>query len=314
MAKTLAEIVLSLPVDKVLSAFARINHEVGTPKRTIEQFATIIRSRMTSMDQSLPDNVDLYLTHLVEFAEGVDSELLKITDVDNLKTQTPKINKYLNKLANLQPPEDTDNSDINTFLKMVVYCQRRINFSVRQIMGLKPTEYMLWEKFLSIIRDQYAITHAEQNVNIKYHIPKDFETSARYDLELTNLLQNAFKYAFPEENDRERGIEIQVQEKDDHYQVAVSNTGVRIDPDTVYKKIMELSIYDGEEPGDEPSKLDFIFHEGFTTDSDRGNGMGLHSIRQSIEEKDGRIWVESTEEMTTFNFTIPKEYVVNHEI
>jgi len=103
---------------------------------------------------------------------------------------------------------------------------------------------------------------------------------------LNNLLSNAIKFTPP------KGlITITVQDRGDHLQVEVMDTGVGIPPDD----------------------LPYVFDEFFRgRDVERaGTGLGLSIAKKIIEAHGGRIWAESPctadGKGSKFTFTLPKK-------
>ena len=105
------------------------------------------------------------------------------------------------------------------------------------------------------------------------------------DTVLRNLVSNAIKFTEP-------GGYVSVTARAVHdgtVEVAVADTGVGIPP--ARRKSLFL-----------------IDHQTSTqgTEGESGTGLGLHICHELVECQDGRIWVDSTEEVgTTFYFTLP---------
>ena len=102
---------------------------------------------------------------------------------------------------------------------------------------------------------------------------------------LTNLLSNALKYADPG-----TPIEVVVEEDDDEIITSVVDHGPgipRSDHERIFDKFTRL--------GDH------------LTRRQQGVGLGLYIARRSVEELDGRIWVDATPGGgSTFRFTMPR--------
>ncbi|CAM2005390.1 trifunctional serine/threonine-protein kinase/ATP-binding protein/sensor histidine kinase [Acanthopleuribacter pedis] len=86
---------------------------------------------------------------------------------------------------------------------------------------------------------------------------------------IVNLLKNA-KEAMDHLPHDQRGIQIHLGVSDKEVCLSVKDVGVGIAPD----------------------HLERIFHHGFTTKAE-GHGFGLHSCANSVNEMNGRMWVES---------------------
>ncbi|MFA6524545.1 MAG: HAMP domain-containing sensor histidine kinase [Candidatus Paceibacterota bacterium] len=99
-----------------------------------------------------------------------------------------------------------------------------------------------------------------------------------------NLLENAIKYS-----NNNGKIFIALKEVDDLVEVSVKDTGIGISEDGK-KKIFEKFYRDPE-----AQKKEVI-----------GSGIGLFTTKKIVEDHEGKIWFESSEdEGTTFLFTIP---------
>lgn len=100
---------------------------------------------------------------------------------------------------------------------------------------------------------------------------------------LGNLIDNAI-YAVKEL--REKGvINIEILEKDSNYIFNIKNNGKQIPEDV----------------------KDKIFEPGYTTKKDRGEGMGLAITKTITQKYNGKILVDSNQNMTTFKVFIPIE-------
>jgi PAS domain S-box-containing protein len=100
-----------------------------------------------------------------------------------------------------------------------------------------------------------------------------------------NLITNALKYS-------KAGvppvIQVQATEQAEHWQFAVKDNGIGIDP-AFFKKIF------------------IVFQRLHGRDDFSGNGIGLSICKKLIEQRGGRIWLSSTPgEGSTFYFTIKK--------
>lgn len=100
-----------------------------------------------------------------------------------------------------------------------------------------------------------------------------------------NLLDNAIKFA------NENGdINVLINEKNDDLIITIENTGSEIKEEDIEK------IFDK-------------FYQVDTTHFKEGNGVGLSIVKKIVELHKGTIDVISKENKTSFNITIPKEYV-----
>lgn len=99
-----------------------------------------------------------------------------------------------------------------------------------------------------------------------------------------NLISNAIKF----QKDQIPEIHISATETDTHYQFAVSDNGIGIEPQFAERVFV-------------------IFQRLHTREEYQGTGIGLAICKKIVERHDGQIWLEpNTEQGSTFSFTISK--------
>lgn len=98
-----------------------------------------------------------------------------------------------------------------------------------------------------------------------------------------NLIDNAIKFS-PSGG----AIGVSVTRNADCIMVMVSNGGVPIKEE-------------------EKERIFQKFYQGDTSHTSQGNGIGLAIVRRIVELHDGEVWVDSTEEQTTFTVKLPCE-------
>jgi signal transduction histidine kinase len=104
-------------------------------------------------------------------------------------------------------------------------------------------------------------------------------------LVLTNLLDNAIKYAQPGRTAR---IDIGTQVQPDEVIIHIKDNGRGIDP-TDYAKVFRL------------------FRRAGNTADVRGDGFGLPYVQSIVQRQGGRIWFQSAlEQGSTFSFSLPQ--------
>ncbi len=102
---------------------------------------------------------------------------------------------------------------------------------------------------------------------------------------LAELVNNACKYSPPG-----AAIKLQTSWQTDYLQFQVTNTGVEIEPEVinrVFDKFYRIPHGDRWKQG--------------------GTGLGLALIKRLVEELCGRIWVESSEQLTSFFVRLPRD-------
>ena len=98
-----------------------------------------------------------------------------------------------------------------------------------------------------------------------------------------NLIDNAIKFS-----PRGGAIGVSVTRNADSIMVMVSNGGAPIKEE-------------------EKERIFQKFYQGDTSHTSQGNGIGLAIVRRIVELHDGEVWVDSTEEQTTFTVKLPCE-------
>lgn len=97
-----------------------------------------------------------------------------------------------------------------------------------------------------------------------------------------NLLSNAIKYNRPGGK-----VSVQIEQNETKVNIAISDTGIGI-PEEELDRIWER-----------------YYRARSTVKTYSGTGLGLANVRRIIEAHDGRIWVRSSHQGTTFTFELP---------
>lgn len=126
----------------------------------------------------------------------------------------------------------------------------------------------------------------KRNVQMEIHVLSQFESlpipSWEFCRVLGNLLDNAIAALL--EKNADRVLSVRLQEDLKEIIVSVEDNGPMI-PEHL---------------------LDKIFHPGFTTKKEQGEGMGLAIVKEILEQYGGKITVDSSEALTAFTVSIPK--------
>jgi len=142
---------------------------------------------------------------------------------------------------------------------------------------------------LDSIVDIIAPQVKEKNISLKINSRVKFDRvkvdQSQIERVFLNLLSNAVKFT-PEKG----RVTIDVQEKDDHVQFSIEDTGIGI-------------------PSQDTPK---VFQEFFRADNAldqkiKGSGLGLSLVKKIVEAHKGKVWFESKlGKGTRFTFTLPK--------
>ena len=105
------------------------------------------------------------------------------------------------------------------------------------------------------------------------------------DIVLRNLISNALKFT-----PKNGMVTVDAEEKNEHWQISVRDTGIGIDKDIQEKLFGQNSNI-----------------TTYGTDDEKGTGIGLSLCKEMVENNKGTIWVESIPQKgSCFYFTVPK--------
>ena len=143
---------------------------------------------------------------------------------------------------------------------------------------------MLINEVIDLLKDSAR----QKSITINQKIPQNLPVLADWDMVhaiLRNLISNGIKFSHPGSE-----IVIGAQQEDGHMLVSVSDNGVGISEEDIYKLF----------------RLDYSYST-MGTEDEKVTGLGLLLCKEFVEKHGGRIWAESTEgEGSTFYFTIPQ--------
>ncbi len=157
-----------------------------------------------------------------------------------------------------------------------------------------------------LIKTELSEVVANTKLNLRFAIDEAGATIHNEDLpalvvdklQLGHLFQNLISNAIKFRADRPPHVNISVIEKKGHYQFAVSDNGIGIDPEYV-------------------DRVFLIFQRLHTKEEYQGSGIGLAICKKIVELHGGKIWLESKPNQgSTFYFTISKklkagDYLIN---
>ncbi len=129
----------------------------------------------------------------------------------------------------------------------------------------------------------YIFVDSNTDCKLKGEFPSLLIQKTEFELIFQNLVTNGVKY-----NESENKlIEINCDEKEDHYTFVVSDNGIGIDPKY------------GEKVFD-------VFQRLHSDGKYSGTGIGLSICKKIVDKNGGKLWFDSSEKGTTFYFNWPK--------
>ena len=145
------------------------------------------------------------------------------------------------------------------------------NFIIKEVNPLKAIDTVI-----TIISNQYG--NRKFRVNSIKNLPTILADEDKFQQVMTNLIENAAKYSF---DNTEIVLELSI--KGDYVSIKITDTGHEI-KESDYDKIFEKF-----------SRLDNPL-----TREVQGNGLGLFITKNLVEKMDGKIFVTSADNKTTF--------------
>jgi signal transduction histidine kinase len=148
------------------------------------------------------------------------------------------------------------------------------------------------------IKDELRDFADRRNVRIEIDdsLPEVDVPAVAAELALRNLVSNGAKYRDESKEDRWVRIEATMREDDDTctVEVRVHDNGIGV-PEEDRARLFER-----------------FFRAGAARSTERGSGLGLSIVRETLETQGGKVWAEFHEEGTTFIFALPCS--VRHEL
>lgn len=151
----------------------------------------------------------------------------------------------------------------------------------------KPSEVTLHQLVLDNI-NLLSEVGENKSIRIVNRVPSHarvWSDSNQVDIVIRNLISNALKFT------RHNGmVTIDATEKEEHWEIAVRDTGVGMDRITLQKLFTQSN-----------------GHSTYGTANEKGTGLGLALCKEMVEKNQGKIWVDSMlRKGSTFYFTLPK--------
>lgn len=137
-----------------------------------------------------------------------------------------------------------------------------------------------------LIKDNNALITSTELPVVKYN-PRELKQLFQ------NLISNAIKFR---KKDVDPVIKIHCKENENDWEFSFSDNGIGIDNEYL-------------------AKIFLIFQRLHSEKEYPGTGIGLATCKKIVESNEGRIWVDSKQNIgTTFNFTIPKKIIAHENI
>ena len=153
------------------------------------------------------------------------------------------------------------------------------NFEKLVIKSVDVTEII--ENCVKIIQQQSNKNNIE--TVFEKNLPDILTDTDKFQQIMLNLLENAVKYS-----DKGTTVTIKTKSYDKYISVEVSDKGIKIedkDKEKIFEKFTRLS--------------------SVLTQKTEGSGLGLYITKTLVEKMNGKIEVESSEDITTFKITFP---------
>lgn len=153
------------------------------------------------------------------------------------------------------------------------------NFEKLVIKSVDVTEII--ENCVKIIQQQSNKNNIE--TVFEKNLPDILTDTDKFQQIMLNLLENAVKYS-----DKGTTVTIKTKSYDKYISIEVSDKGIKIedkDKEKIFEKFTRLS--------------------SVLTQKTEGSGLGLYITKTLVEKMNGKIEVESSEDITTFKITFP---------
>lgn len=201
------------------------------------------------------------------------------------------VSSYLQLLENQYKDELDENAQ--EYIEFAVNGADRMRAMVDDLLAFSRVEQADGEfehvdcnSILERVMDDLQLKIEENDAEISIEsLPTVQGDSEQLEQVFCNLVSNAIKYS----GDEPPEVEIAVEERTSHWEFAVADNGIGIDPDKT-NRIFE------------------VFKRLHHDREYQGTGIGLSLCQEIVENHGGGIWVESEPgEGSTFFFTIPKQ-------
>lgn len=263
-----------IPPDEVLEEMSRINNELSNTRREL-----IIKNKeLNNANNRLQESIQ----ELDAFAYGVSHDLVEpLRMVKSFMSLLEK--KYSHVLDDKGKQYIFFAADGAERMERMIKDLLAYSRSIRSEM--KKSSVNLQSLMLDII-ELYKLSISEKNAQIIFDtLPEVYASPVAMQQIMYNLIGNALKF---HEQGASPIIRIEVEEKEDSWQISVSDNGIGISADQ-HEKIFE------------------VFAKLHSAREYPGSGIGLALCRKLVEKHGGKIWVEPVQAIgTCIKFTLSK--------
>ena len=247
------------PIEHKPSSIKEINQIQSSLQDLNTRLRLKQKSRKTLIDQLIHQS-KTPLTILKSHVEAIEDGVIQITkeELEVFQSQIDHLDNILSNMSTMIDAEKEtelltlENIDIQNLLNQII-------LGIRSQFDKKGIELnMIGSTKVKLLTDPYKLSQV-----------------------IYNLLTNAYKYT-------EKGhVEISVKDDSDHLTIAISDTGIGIEPSDI-KNIFNA------------------YYRGASTTRISGEGIGLYVVKENLNQLGGTIEVQSTPgKGSTFTLTLP---------
>ncbi len=317
---------LSLPEEGRFHLFRKLRHELVQPMHTLYGYSDLI-SRKLPHDQDLMQKpgMRLFLDEIIELNQTLR---LLTYQMNEIKTNgNEELNSNLTKLEDLfiktiTPFTDVqingENPKLRKYHSSMKSAKGCLRFTLSELFNCQESEGFYFHQFLNLVHGINREIFEDRNIKF-YNSKKELITSLSYGSTLSSLIGNSIKHT--------TATEIRVNIKEikmaQSYIVSVEDNGSGINPFVIYQVAVNEGIIKYDTQLNDYQRLQLVFEKGVKTEYSNANGilsnigtsegLGLSAIKESIEGKEGQVWVDKLDRGVCFCFSVPKKWVIDYK-
>ena len=283
------------------------NQKLRDEAKSLKEINKNLEFMLNSMNPDVNAVTDV---NSIEYINSQSAEIVRINQqrqelLKNLEMQNQELNEYAHVVSHdLKAPlrnintlitwvlEDNSgklDADSMNSLNLILSNVEKMDLLIKGILDYSSIDKLESENRLvdfNILVDDILrsiILPGTIEVKINNALPNMYGNFYRFRQLFQNIIDNAIKY-----NDKEKGIiEIGSRENETSVEFYIKDNGIGI-PEAYFDKIFNIF-----------TKLE---------SNDRSSGIGLSIVKKIIKFYDGKIWLDSKENIgTTFYFTLSKQ-------